>query len=334
MADEYVPYNILLTGGLGFIGSHVVKRLLYQHPEYRIIVLDKCDKCSSMLNLTGANCKIIIGDICSKDLVNHILKEYRIDTIMHFAAQTHVDNSFGNSFEFTKSNIMGTHLLLESANIHKIKRFIHVSTDEVYGETDERMKEHMVLEPTNPYAATKASAEFLVKSYHTSYGLPIIISRGNNVYGPNQYPEKLIPKFINLLLRGRKCCIHGDGTNTRSFLYVADVADAFITLLHKGKVGEIYNIGTEFEVSNLEVAKTLITMMGVASQKDEDLIEFVEDRKFNDQRYHIDSTKLLELGWKPVVEWSDGLKQTIDWYKHNQSHWDTVDEVLSAHPKL
>jgi UDP-glucose 4,6-dehydratase len=329
MADEYKPNHILLTGGLGFIGSHVVKALVNIHPEYDIVVLDRLNPCASEKNLDGVPCKVIIGDICSQDLVNYILKEHQIDTIMHFAAQTHVDNSFGNSFEFTKSNILGTHVLLEAACQAKIKRFIHVSTDEVYGETDERMKEHMVLDPTNPYAATKASAEFLVKSYHKSYGLPTIISRGNNVYGPNQYPEKLIPKFINLLILDRKCCIHGDGSNTRSFLYVTDVAHAFIILLHNGVNGEVYNIGTEFEISNLEVAQQLIHLM----DKSEDLLEYVEDRKFNDQRYHISSDKLERLGWRPSVEWSDGLKSTIEWYRNNRSHWSAIDSVLNPHPK-
>ncbi|KAK3271374.1 rhm1-like protein [Cymbomonas tetramitiformis] len=241
MAD-YVPQNILLTGGAGFICSHVVLRLVRAYPQYKIVVLDKLDYCASLNNLASVkdcpNFKFIKGDICSSDLVNFILTAENIDTIMHFAAQTHVDNSFGNSFEFTKNNILGTHVLLESAKIHGgIKRFIHVSTDEVYGETSVGSAtgnfEHNSLEPTNPYSATKAGAEMLVKAYQTSYNLPCIVTRGNNVYGPHQFPEKLIPKFVLLAQRGKKLPIHGDGSNTRSYMFVEDVAEAFEAVLHK-----------------------------------------------------------------------------------------------------
>lgn len=330
--NSYKPGNILITGGCGFIASHLVIELT-QSFKYNLVVLDKLDVCASRKNLVPVEdkVKLIIGNILSRDLVNHILEEYKIDTIMHFAAQTHVDNSFGNSFTFTENNVMGTHVLLEAARHYKIKRFIHVSTDEVYGETHERMKENMVLAPTNPYAATKAAAEFLVRSYHTSFGLPIIITRGNNVYGPHQYPEKLIPKFINLLMRDKPCCIHGNGKNTRSFLYVTDVAKAFIRLLHYGVVGEVYNIGTEFEISNLDVAQQLIKLIGKSNS--EKSIEYVEDRKFNDKRYHINVEKLAKLGWKPEIDWETGLKLTIDWYRENTEHWVNVENVLAAHPQ-
>jgi len=236
----------------GFIASHVVIRLVKEHPDCNIVNFDMLDYCSCLANLaevaTLPNYKFIKGDITSSDLVSYVLKEQNIDTIMHFAAQTHVDNSFGNSFQFTHNNIYGTHVLLEAAKMYGgIKRFIHVSTDEVYGEGEshetEPMNEGHILEPTNPYAATKAGAEFLAKSYRRSFGLPLIITRGNNVYGPHQYPEKLVPKFINQLLRGRCVTLHGDGSNTRNFLYVKDVARAFETILFKGKEGEIYNIG-------------------------------------------------------------------------------------------
>lgn len=330
--NRYIPENILITGGLGFIASHLVIQLVKLF-KYNIVVLDKYDVCASMNNLSSVadKVKIIIGDINSKNLVNFILREYKIDTIIHLAAQTHVDNSFGNSIAFTKNNVMGTHVLLEASHHAKnrIKRFIHVSTDEVYGETNEKMKENMVLSPTNPYAATKAAAEFLVKSYHKSFGLPIIITRGNNVYGPHQYPEKLIPKFINLLMRNEPCCIHGDGSNRRSFLYVTDVAKAFILLLHRGIIGETYNIGTDFEITNLDVARDLIKLMN----KNEKLIEYVEDRKFNDSRYQINTDKLDKLGWKPEVDWQTGLKHTINWYIENKNNWPSIEHVLVAHPK-
>ena len=218
------------------------------------------------------NYKFIKGNICSSDLVNFVLTTHKIDTIMHFAAQTHVDNSFGNSFQFTQNNIMGTHVLLESAKNAGIKRFIHVSTDEVYGEQhadQDAMDEEQVLEPTNPYAATKAGAEFLAKSYHRSFQMPIIITRGNNVYGPHQYPEKLIPKFINQLMRGQKVTLHGDGTNMRNFLFVEDVARAFELILFRGKVGMIYNIGGSNEIQNIEVAKQLVVASGYKGEPEE-----------------------------------------------------------------
>jgi UDP-glucose 4,6-dehydratase len=233
--------------------------------QYKIVNYDCLDYCSCISNLddlkaTNPNYKFIKGNICSPDFVSHVLASEEIDTIMHFAAQTHVDNSFGNSFQFTQNNIYGTHVLLESAKLHPgLRRFVHVSTDEVYGEGEDfetdPMKEEHILEPTNPYAATKAGAEFLVKSYLRSFQLPCIITRGNNVYGPHQYPEKLIPKFVNQLMRGKAVTLHGTGSNTRNFLYVEDVAAAFDIIVHKGKVGHIYNIGGENELPNVEVAK-------------------------------------------------------------------------------
>lgn len=256
---------------------------------------------------------------------------------MHFAAQTHVDNSFGNSFQFTENNIMGTHVLLESAKVAGIKRFIHVSTDEVYGEQradQDAMDEEQVLEPTNPYAATKAGAEFLAKSYHRSFGMPIIVTRGNNVYGPHQYPEKLIPKFINQLSRGRKVTLHGTGSNKRNFLFVEDVARAFEIILFKAKVGQIYNIGGSNERTNIDVAKDLIRLSGLrGAGKEEEMITFVEDRVFNDFRYHINSDRLFQLGWREQMAWEDGLKQTFDWYQKNSNRFGNIDSALEAHPR-
>lgn len=263
-----------------------------------------------------------------------MLETEQIDTILHFAAQTHVDNSFGNSFQFTQNNIMGTHVLLESAKTLGIGRFVHVSTDEVYGEQrldQEAMDEEQVLEPTNPYAATKAGAEFLAKSYHRSFGMPVIITRGNNVYGPHQYPEKLIPKFINQLMRGRKVTLHGTGQNKRNFLFVEDVARAFEIILFKGKVGLIYNIGGSNERANIDVAKDLIRLSGYANP--EDMMTFVEDRVFNDLRYHINSDRLFELGWREQVSWEEGLQRTFDWYRQNSSRFGNIEAALVAHPR-
>lgn len=333
MTDYYQAKSILITGGLGFIGSHVVTQLVQK--SYHIVVLDKLDSCASLKNLASVKYKIncIIGNITNKKLIDNLFQEYRFDTVLHFAAQTHVDNSFGNSFTFTKTNVLGTHVLLEASKLayqaQILKRFIHVSTDEVYGETSSTMTEDSILKPTNPYAASKAGAEMLVQSYYISFGLPIIITRGNNVYGPHQYPEKMIPKFINLLARDKHCCLHGDGSHRRSFLYVTDVARAFVILLEKGNIGEIYNIGTDFEISNKNTASDLIRLMNKSS----DMIEYVADRAFNDQRYSIDSSKLHSLGWQPEITWDEGLRQTIDWYLTHQDYWPGLESVLVPHPE-
>ena len=326
----------------GFIGSHAAILLANKYPQYNIVVYDKLDYCSCLENLKEAmelpNFKFVKGDISSSDLVTYVFKENKIDTVMHFAAQTHVDNSFGNSFAFTQANIYGTHVLLECAkNCPTMKRFIHVSTDEVYGEGEDfdckPMDEEHILEPTNPYAATKAGAEFLVKSYHRSFKLPCIITRGNNVYGPHQFPEKLIPKFTNQILRGNPVTIHGDGSNTRNFLYVEDVARAFDCILHKGVVGRIYNIGGQNELPNIEVAKSLIRILGKEDEMD-DYLTFVPDRKFNDLRYTINSSKLHELGWVEQMSWEEGLKTTVEWYKNYTNRYGNIENALVAHPRM
>jgi UDP-glucose 4,6-dehydratase len=256
---------------------------------------------------------------------------------MHFAAQTHVDNSFGNSFEFTKNNIYGTHVLLEACKVSKnqVKRFIHVSTDEVYGETDENAvvgnHEASQLLPTNPYSATKAGAEMLVMAYGRSYGLPVITTRGNNVYGPNQFPEKLIPKFMLLAMKGKTLPIHGDGSNVRSYLYCEDVAEAFEIILHKGEVGHVYNIGTKKERKVIDVAKDICKLFSLDSDKH---VKFVDNRPFNDQRYFLDDEKLKKLGWFERTSWEEGLRKTMDWYVKNSNWWGDVSGALLPHPRM
>lgn len=336
----HTPKNILITGAAGFIASHVANRLIRNYPEYKIVVLDKLDYCSSLKNLLSSssspNFKFVKGDIASADLVNYLLITESIDTIMHFAAQTHVDNSFGNSFEFTKNNIYGTHVLLEACKVTgQIKRFIHVSTDEVYGETDEDAlvgnHEASQLLPTNPYSATKAGAEMLVMAYGRSYGLPVITTRGNNVYGPNQFPEKLIPKFILLAMRGKPLPIHGDGSNVRSYLYCEDVAEAFEVILHRGEVGHVYNIGTKRERRVIDVAKDICKLFNMDSETS---IKFVENRPFNDQRYFLDDEKLKNLGWTERTIWEDGLRKTMEWYINNPNWWGDVSGALLPHPRM
>ena len=338
--SDYIPKNILITGAAGFIPSHVTNRLVKNHPKYRIVALDKLDYCSNLKNLapcrSSPNFKFVKGDITSADLVNHLLIQENIDTIMHFAAQTHVDNSFGNSFEFTTNNIYGTHVLLEACKVTKrIKRFIHVSTDEVYGETDLDTDignaEASQLLPTNPYSATKAGAEMLVMAYHRSYGLPTITTRGNNVYGPNQFPEKLIPKFILLAMKGEQLPIHGDGSNVRSYLYCEDVAEAFDVVLHKGAIGHVYNIGTKKERSVLDVAEQVCNMFRVDSKQ---AINFVHDRPFNDKRYFLDDQKLKKLGWEERTPWEEGLRRTMEWYTNNPDWWGNVTAALHPHPRI
>ena len=317
----YIPKVVLITGGCGFIASNF---LLYMVPKYtnlHFINVDKVDYCSTVNGLKSLeNCRnywFYPTNINNTSFIEYILNHHNVDTIIHFAAQSHVDNSFGNSICFTQDNVLGTHHLLETTRKYgKIQRFIHVSTDEVYGEVtiNETSSEKSLLNPTNPYAASKAAAEFIVKSYYKSYNIPIIITRGNNVYGPGQYPEKLIPKFILQLLKGKKMTIQGDGSNIRNFIYVLDVAKAFEKILFNGEVSEIYNIGTNNEHSVLDIAKKL--HFSLTNNKSlEECIEYVEDRLFNDFRYCVDSNKLLDLGWRTEVDFEEGLTRTIEWYK-------------------
>lgn len=334
--EVYNPKKILITGGAGFIASIVIVSLIKKYPQVKIVNVDKLDYCSSLKNLKEIeNCnnyKFYPVDITDFHLIDKIFEIENPDTVMHFAAHTHVDNSFGNSFNFTHNNIYGTHVLLEVSKKYNIKRFIHVSTDEVYGEFDDEMvDEKSTLNPTNPYSASKVGAEFIAKSYYKSFGLPLIITRGNNVYGPKQYPEKLIPKFITLLNRGLSCPIHGEGLEKRSFIYVDDVVEAFDVILHKGIVGEIYNIGTKEEITNIGVTRELLKFYNF---NEFDKIYFVQNRCFNDQRYTLNTDKLNKLGWSPKINFKEGLKKTIEWYTKNKNHWDNIEQALVPHPRL
>jgi dTDP-glucose 4,6-dehydratase/UDP-glucose 4,6-dehydratase len=279
--------------------------------------------CASKTNVlesirTNKQYVLVEGNLCDEQLMRKIVVEHNITHVIHFAAQSHVQNSFEDSLIFTKDNVLGTHVLLEVCRKYgRIKKFIHVSTDEVYGESmntvDETHKtEHSILCPTNPYAATKAGAELIAQSYNHSYKMPIIITRGNNVYGPNQYPEKIIPRFIKLLKEDKKLTIQGKGTSVRAFLHAQDTASAFEAILEKGQIGEIYNIGCDegMEYSVMEVAKILIKMIKNTENYDE-WIEYVEDRPFNDQRYYISNQKVKNLGWSIENELMDGLKELV-----------------------
>ncbi|KAL8276749.1 hypothetical protein RQP46_010858 [Phenoliferia psychrophenolica] len=336
--------NILVTGGAGFIGSWVVRHLVVQYPEYNIVCFDKLDYCATLNNLAPVNQRrnytFHHGDITLPDDITAALKKYDIDTVMHFAAQSHVDLSFGNSYSFTHANVFGTHVLLESAKAHDVKLFIHVSTDEVYGEVGDDepdLLETAILAPTNPYAASKAAAEMLVNAYYKSFKLPVIIVRSNNVYGPHQYPEKIIPKFSSLLNRGEKLIIHGDGKPTRRYLYGGDAADAFDFVLSKGIVGQIYNVGSAAEISNLDLCKLLLAEFDRPVSTTAELgaeIVFVRDRPFNDHRYAVDGSKLKKLGWTQNTPFDEGLSRTVEWYQtYGETWWGNLTPVLTAFPE-
>ena len=322
--------NILITGGCGFIGSNYINQHFTNNNDSHIVNIDAWYYCANEKNVNkpireSNRYTFIHGNICEFDTVYNIVERYHINIVMHFAAQSHVQDSFTDSGKYVQDNIVGTHTLLEASRIYgKLKKFIHISTDEVYGESlfsdDVQKNEQSILCPTNPYAATKASAELLASSYYHSFKLPIIITRGNNVYGPNQYPEKLIPRFINLLKKSQKVTIQGDGTNVRAFLHVVDVASAIECIVNKGVIGEIYNIGSDptDEYSVLEIAKGLIMMIYGSANFNTDAdyepyIEYIEDRPFNDKRYFISNQKLKDLGWTIQVPFIDGIAELVRW---------------------
>lgn len=315
--------NLLVTGGCGFIGSNFINYYFYKNTEVTIINLDAMYYCASESNIkdeirTSERYHLVKGNLCSFDLLRHILKNYNIDTIIHFAAQSHVQNSFEDSLQYTNDNILGTHTLLETARRYgKIEKFVHISTDEVYGEsmiidTEEKKNENSILCPTNPYAATKAAAELIAKSYYFSFKMPIIITRGNNVYGPNQYPEKLIPRFIQLLKNDQNVTIQGDGSNVRAFLHVLDVCSALECVIEKGETGEIYNIGSDdhYEYSVLEIAQKLIKLIKNTEDYNK-WITYIEDRPFNDKRYYISNEKVKNLGWSINVDFENGIAELL-----------------------
>ena len=317
---------LFVTGGAGFIGSHFINNIFSKYDKIKIINFDTLYYCANEKNVNESvrQCSnrytFIKGNLQSSDLLNYIFQQNKITHIVHFAAQSHVQTSFTDAIAYTNDNILGTHNLLEAVRLYckTLKLFIHVSTDEVYGENESAdiKTEKSILCPTNPYAATKASAELLAQSYNHSFKIPIIITRGNNVYGPNQYPEKVIPRFIHQLQTGSKVTIQ-NGNCMRAFLHVYDTATAFIAILEKGKIGEIYNIGCDegMEYSILEVAKMLIGKIVNVHVDDivsiSKYIEYIEDRPFNDKRYYISNDKLKKLGWNITVDFETGINELI-----------------------
>ena len=320
--------KVLITGGAGFIGSNFVKYMLEKYPDYEIINLDVLTYCGNLENLEdiedNPNYTFVKGDIQDAELVDSIVKD--VDYIVHFAAESHVDRSIEDPQIFIKTNIIGTQVLLDAAKKHGIKKYLQVSTDEVYGSLGKEgyFTEETPLQANSPYSASKAGADLMVRAYGETFGLPINITRCSNNYGPYQFPEKLIPLMISNALEDKELPVYGDGKNIRDWLHVYDHCTAIDLVLHKGKLGEVYNIGGHNEKENIEIVKLILKELG----KSESLIKFVKDRLGHDRRYAIDSTKITEeLGWKPKYTFETGIIETINWYLDNQ---DWMEKVKSG----
>lgn len=317
--------KILVTGGAGFIGSNFIRYWVKKYPDDKIINLDILTYAGNLENLqdieNNPNYEFVKGDICDSVLVNDLVKD--IDLIVHFAAESHVDRSIINSQDFIRTNVEGTQVLLDAAKNKNI-RFHHVSTDEVFGALnfeDKPFNEKTPYDPRSPYSASKAGADHLVRAYWHTHKLPITISNCSNNYGPYQFPEKIFPLFITNLIENKKVPVYGEGKNVRDWIYVDDHNSGVEAIIKKGRIGEIYCLGGGHELSNLELTKKILELMG----KREEMIEYVADRKGHDLRYAIDFSKIQnELGWYPKVDFEQGLKQTIEWYKNNQEWWKKI----------
>ena len=314
--------QVLVTGAAGFIGANFVEYFTKKYPEYKIIVLDKLTYAGNLENLNKVKDKItfIEGDICDFELVKDIFEKYNINGVIHFAAESHVDNSIKAPFIFTKTNVLGTHTLIEAAKQvwgeGSKNKFVHISTDEVYGSLGENgyFTEASPIKPSSPYSSSKASSDLIVKAYHETYKMNVNVTNCSNNYGPYQHNEKLIPHMIMLAMQNEKLPVYGAGMNIRDWLYVEDHCEAIDLVFHKGISGERYNIGGHNEKRNIEIVKLILKELG----KSEDLIQFVEDRKGHDYRYAIDATKIeKELGWKPKTRFEEGIVKTIKWYLEN-----------------
>jgi len=335
--------NLLITGGAGFIGSHVVRRFVTQYPKYKIINLDKLTYAGNLGNLENIqgkeNYQFVKGDICDQELLKQLFEEHNIDGVVHLAAESHVDRSITNPLAFVETNVIGTANLLNVAKEHwkedfSNKRFYHVSTDEVYGSLGMEgfFYEDTSYDPRSPYSASKASSDHFVRAFHHTYGMPVVISNCSNNYGPNHFPEKLIPLLINNILHDKALPIYGKGENVRDWLYVVDHALAIDKVFHEGISGETYNIGGHNEWSNIDLVRLLCDKMDEKLEREvgtaQKLITFVTDRAGHDLRYAIDASKIeKDLNWKPSVTFEEGLAKTIDWYFDNK---DWLEQVTSG----
>ena len=323
--------KLLVTGGAGFIGSCFVRHILETYPDYKVINLDKLCYSGNLDNLKdiekNPNYTFVKGDICDKEIVAGLMEQ--VDCCVNFAAETHVDRSITGPEIFTITNVLGTQNLLDRAKEAKIKRYVQVSTDEVYGSLGETgyFTEQTPLAPNSPYSASKTSADLLVRAYFKTYKMPVLTTRCSNNYGPYQYPEKLIPLFVSNIMNDKQVPVYGDGMNIRDWLYVYDHCKAIDAVLHRGKEGEIYNIGGNNEKTNIELTKLMIDSLG----KSQDLIKYVADRPGHDRRYAIDSSKIQnELGWEPEMTFEEGIKLTIDWYLNNQDWINRLEARIKA----
>lgn len=315
--------QVLVTGAAGFIGANFIEYFTKKYPEYKVIVLDKLTYAGRLENLEKVKDKItfIEGDICDFELVKEIFEKYKINGVIHFAAESHVDNSIKAPFIFTKTNVLGTHTLIEAAKQiwgeGSPNKFVHISTDEVYGALGEDgfFTETSPIKPSSPYSASKAASDLIVKAYHETYKMNVNVTNCSNNYGPYQHNEKLIPHMIMLAMNNQKLPVYGTGMNIRDWLYVEDHCEAIDLVFHQGKSGERYNIGGHNEKRNIDIVKLILKELG----KPEDLIQFVEDRKGHDYRYAIDASKIeRELGWKPKTNFEQGIVKTIRWYIDNK----------------
>jgi len=317
--------NILVTGGAGFIGSNFCRYMLDKHPEYSITVLDALTYAGNLDNIAdlqgGPRFKFVHGDIRDKSVVDELMKD--ADAAVNFAAETHVDRSITDPGSFVLTDVYGVFVLLEACKRFGIERFVHISTDEVYGSIqDGSFREGDPLEPNSPYSASKAGGELLARSYFVTYGLPVLITRGSNNFGPYQYPEKLIPLFITNAMEDKPLPVYGDGRQVRDWIYVLDHCEAIDLILHKGEVGTAYNVGGGNERANLEVTRLVLGILG----KPESLIKFVADRPGHDRRYSLDCTLIRELGWSPRHKFEEALEHTVQWYVQNEAWWRKIKE--------
>lgn len=319
--------NILITGGAGFIGSNFINYILQNRDDINIVNLDKLTYAGNLENLkpieNKTNYHFVRGDITNVELVDYIFRKFDIKYVINFAAESHVDRSILGSEIFYRSNVIGTNVLLEASRRFEVQKFLQISTDEVYGSLGDTglFTEQTPISPNSPYSSSKASADLMVQAFHHTYGLPTVITRCSNNYGPLQFPEKLIPLMIINALNNKKLPVYGDGLNVRDWIYVIDHNKAAELVFEKGKVGEVYNIGASREMKNIEIVKLILKKLG----KSEDLIEYVKDRPGHDRRYAIDSSKIQnELGWKPSYEFEEAIDFTIEWYLNNKSWWERI----------